>query len=144
VTGVIVDCGTDHPLQVVHAQWIYRCILVLDRNTGTLISAHKENSLKEIEHQLTLGLDGLMEEDKFLLKCNFDNFLQQKANIRSIGFSPYRRHRRSANYVRWRTGRNGCIPLEPHRKRAQLKLQYITANAYAHLHLGKLNIFQVI
>jgi hypothetical protein len=53
-------------LQVTHSQWIYRCILEHDRNTGTLISVHKEDLLKEIEHRLALGLDGLTEEDKFL------------------------------------------------------------------------------
>ncbi len=37
-----------------------------------LISAHKEDLLREIEHQLTLGHDGLAEEDRFLLECNFD------------------------------------------------------------------------
>jgi hypothetical protein len=57
-------------LQVTHAQWIYRYLLVHDRNTGTLISAQKEDLLKEIEHQLALGPNGLMEEDKFLLECN--------------------------------------------------------------------------
>jgi hypothetical protein len=40
---------------------------------GMLISAHKEMLLKEIEHQLTLGPEGLAEEDRFLLECNFDN-----------------------------------------------------------------------
>ena len=28
--------------------------------------------MKEIEHQLDLGEEGLAEEDKFLLECNFD------------------------------------------------------------------------
>jgi hypothetical protein len=37
-----------------------------------LISGHKEDLLKEIEHQLVLGPDGVTEEDKFLLECNFD------------------------------------------------------------------------
>jgi hypothetical protein len=59
-------------LQVTHTQWIYRCILVHNRTTGTLISAHKEDLLKEIKHQLTLGLKSLAEEDRFLLECNFD------------------------------------------------------------------------
>jgi hypothetical protein len=59
-------------LQVMHSQWIYRCILVHDWNTGNLISAHKEDLLKEIEHQFALGPDGLTEEDEFLLECNFD------------------------------------------------------------------------
>ncbi len=60
-------------LQVTHTQWIYQCILVHDRTTGTLISAHKEELLNEINHQLTLSPKGLAEEDKFLLECNFDN-----------------------------------------------------------------------
>jgi hypothetical protein len=55
-----------------HPQWIYRCILVHDWNTGTLTSAHKEDLLRKIEHQLAKCPDGLMEEDKSLLKCNFD------------------------------------------------------------------------
>jgi hypothetical protein len=37
-----------------------------------LISAHKEELLKEIEHQLSLGPEGLDEQDRFLLECNFD------------------------------------------------------------------------
>jgi hypothetical protein len=45
---------------------------VHDRTTGTIISSHKEELLKEIEHQLTLGPEGLSEEDRFLLECNFD------------------------------------------------------------------------
>jgi len=60
-------------LQVTHTQWIYRCMLVHDRTTGVLISAHKADLLKKIEHQLSLGPDDLTEEDRFLLECNFDN-----------------------------------------------------------------------
>jgi hypothetical protein len=59
-------------LQVTHFQWIYRCVVVHDRSTGTLVTAHKEEMMKEIEHQLELGGEGLAEEDKFLLECNFD------------------------------------------------------------------------
>ncbi len=60
-------------LQVMHTQWIYRCVLVHDRSTGTLISAHKAKLLKEIEHQLALGSECLDEEDRFMLECNFDD-----------------------------------------------------------------------
>ena len=59
-------------LQVTHTQWIYRCVLVHDRATGTLILTHKEELLKEIEHQLLLGADGLDKQDRFFLKCNFN------------------------------------------------------------------------
>jgi hypothetical protein len=59
-------------LQVTHLQWIYRCVLVHDRATGTLVSAHKEELMKEIAHQLEMGEDGLAAEDRFLLECNYD------------------------------------------------------------------------
>ncbi len=62
-------------LQVTHSQWIYRCILVHDRTTGTLILAHKDKFLKEIDHQLALGPGGLAEEDSFLLECNFKDMV---------------------------------------------------------------------
>jgi hypothetical protein len=62
-------------LQVTHSQWIYRCILVHDQTTGTLILAHKDKLLKEIEHQLSLGPEGLAEEDRFLLECNFEEMV---------------------------------------------------------------------
>jgi hypothetical protein len=60
-------------LQVVHTQWIYQSVLVHDCNTGTLILQHKEELIKEIEYQLTLGAVSLAEEDMFLLECNFKN-----------------------------------------------------------------------
>ena len=55
-----------------HCQWIYRCVLVHDRSTGTLLSAHKEELMKEIAYQLELGAEGLAEDNRFLLEYNFD------------------------------------------------------------------------
>jgi hypothetical protein len=59
-------------LRVTHFQWIYRCVLVHDRSTGTLVPAHKEDLMKEIAHQLEMGAEGLVEGDRFLLECNFN------------------------------------------------------------------------
>ena len=50
-----------HLLQITYTQWIYRCVLVHDRNTGVLLSAHKAELFKEIEHQLALGPEELAE-----------------------------------------------------------------------------------
>jgi hypothetical protein len=47
-------------------------VLLHDRTAGTIISAHKEELLKEIKHQLIIGPVGLDEEDRFLLECNFN------------------------------------------------------------------------
>ncbi len=67
ISGLIIQ-----PLQVTHFQWIYRCVLVHDRATGTLVAAHKEELMKEIAHQLKMGAEGLAEDDRFLLECNFE------------------------------------------------------------------------
>jgi hypothetical protein len=53
-----------------HGQWIYRCVLVHDCTTGTLVNQHKAEILEEITNQLSLGAESLMEDVKFLLKCN--------------------------------------------------------------------------
>ncbi len=58
-------------LQVTHFQWIYRCVLVHDRATGTLVLAHKEELMKENAHQLEMGAERLAEDNRFLLECNF-------------------------------------------------------------------------
>jgi hypothetical protein len=99
-------------LQVTHGQWIYRCVLVHDQATGTLISAHKEELLKEIEHQLGLGDEGLMEEDRFLLECNFDelattNGKQQEYWILAIQAA------REACRLRARHGRGSTTAQDP-------------------------------
>ena len=57
---------------VTHTQWIYRCVLVYDLTTSTIISAHKEELLSKIQKQLDIGPDGLDKQDRFLLECNFD------------------------------------------------------------------------
>jgi hypothetical protein len=62
-------------LQVAHGQWIYRCTLVQDCTTGTLINQHKAKLLEEITKQLSMGAELLMEDDKFLLECNLSDIL---------------------------------------------------------------------
>jgi len=91
-------------LQVTHTQWIYRCMLVHGRNTGILISAHKADILKEIEHQISLGPDDLAEEDRFLLECNFTRSRPPQGRLKVIGCwgyrQPERRHAYAANEKR--------------------------------------------
>ena len=62
-TGLITQL-----LQVTHGQWIYKCVVVHDRTTGTLVNQHKAKLLEEITKQLLMGADSLMEDDKFLLE----------------------------------------------------------------------------
>ncbi len=62
-----------HLLQVTHAQWIYQCLLVRDQTSGTIINLHKNKLLEEIANQLSMGAENLMEDDKYLLKCNLSD-----------------------------------------------------------------------
>ncbi len=57
-------------LQVIHAQWIYRYLLVHNRTSGIIINLHKTKLLEEIANQLSMGTENLMEDDKYLLECS--------------------------------------------------------------------------
>jgi hypothetical protein len=61
-------------LQVTHSQWLYRNVVVHDRTTGTLIAEHKEELLKEIDRQKDIGVDGLLQEDRYLLEINHEDW----------------------------------------------------------------------
>jgi hypothetical protein len=69
-TGLITQL-----LQITHGQWIYRCVLVHDRTTGTLVDQHKAELLEEITKQLSMGAVSLMKDDKYLLECNLLDFV---------------------------------------------------------------------
>jgi hypothetical protein len=70
-------------LQVTHAQWIYRCLLVDDRTSGTIINLHKTKLLKEIANQLSMSVENLMEYDKYLLECNLSDLATTNGEQRS-------------------------------------------------------------
>jgi hypothetical protein len=99
-------------LQVTHCQWIYRCVLVHDQATGTLISAHKEELLKEIEHQLGLGDEGLTEEDRFLLECNFDELATTNAEQQEYWILAIQAAREACR-LRARHGRSSTTAQDP-------------------------------
>jgi hypothetical protein len=50
-----------------------------------LISAHMEELLKKIKHQLSLGSKSLAEEDRFLLECYFDNITTTNGEHQEYG-----------------------------------------------------------
>ncbi len=56
-------------LQATHTQWIYRCLLVHDRTSGTIINLHKTKLLKEIANQLSMGAENLMEDKSIFLSA---------------------------------------------------------------------------
>ena len=61
-------------LQITHSQWLYRNVVVHDSTTGTLIAEHKEELLKEIDRQKDIGVDGLLQEDRYLLEINHEDW----------------------------------------------------------------------
>ena len=60
-------------LEVTHGQWIYRNLLVHDRNSGVLATKKKEDLQIEIQRQQDLGTEGLADEDKFLLEIKLED-----------------------------------------------------------------------
>ncbi len=51
-------------LEATYGQWLYRCVQIHDKVTGTRVTARKEEILQEIERQLELGTEDLLDEDQ--------------------------------------------------------------------------------
>jgi hypothetical protein len=105
-----------HLLQVTHTQWIYRCVLVHDRNTGVLILAHKADLLKEIKHQLALGPEGLHEEDRFLLECNFNDITSTTGEHQGYWLLGIQAAREAARIRNENRGEAQCRPRKRQRR----------------------------
>ena len=60
-------------LECTHGQWLYRNIVVHDRTSGDIATQRKEEIQMEIEKQQELGDNGLLREDRFLLKIKLDD-----------------------------------------------------------------------
>ena len=56
-------------LECTHGQWLYRNVMVHDRDSGTAQTLRKEQILTDIEAQLA-NSDPLSEEDQYLLEIN--------------------------------------------------------------------------
>ena len=60
-------------LKATHGQWLYRCVQIPDKVTGTRVTAHKEEIQPEIERQLELGTEALLDEDQYLAETNLND-----------------------------------------------------------------------
>ena len=60
-------------LEVTHGQWLYRNVHVHDRVSGEHAMRRKESIRAELEYQMSLGENGLAEEDRYLLELNLDD-----------------------------------------------------------------------
>ena len=60
-------------LEVTHGQWIYRNLLVHEQTSGVLATKKKEEFQIEIQRQQDLGVEGLADEDKFLLEIRLED-----------------------------------------------------------------------
>jgi hypothetical protein len=70
-TGVIIKL-----LEVVHGQWLYRCIQIHNKTRGTLVTPKKEELQKEIEEQMEQEWSDLLEEDQYLAEVNLEDLEQ--------------------------------------------------------------------
>ena len=55
-------------LETTHGMWIYRNLMIHDGVSGVLATSRKEKVQEKIEHQLELGVEGLREEDKWIME----------------------------------------------------------------------------
>ena len=60
-------------LEVVHGQWLYRNVHVHDIITGEKAMQRKESIRRELEYQMSLGENGVAEEDQYLLELDLDD-----------------------------------------------------------------------
>ena len=67
-TGLIVKL-----LEVVHGQWLYRCVQIHDKTRGTRATTKKEELQREIEAQMEQGWSDLLEEDQYLAEVNLED-----------------------------------------------------------------------
>ncbi len=65
---------TTQLLECTHSQWLYRNIIVHDRDCGTARSLRKEQILQDIERQLSCEED-LLEEDRYLMEIDVGDML---------------------------------------------------------------------
>ena len=60
-------------LEITHGQWIYCNALVHDGTTGALAMVVKEDLQRAIEDKVEKGVEGLDEQDRWLLEINLGN-----------------------------------------------------------------------
>ena len=59
--------------EATHGQWLYQCVQIHDKITGTRVTARKEEIQQEIERQLELGTEDLLDEDQYLGEIKLDD-----------------------------------------------------------------------
>ena len=72
--------------EVAQRQWIYRNLLVHDRVSGVLATKKKEELQIEIQKQQEMGVEGLADEEKFLLEIELEDLGESSGNIGRIGY----------------------------------------------------------
>ena len=57
-------------LEMIHAQWIFRCISKHHHTKGSLVMKANKDLPKEIERQLDMGVDCVADKDKWMLEID--------------------------------------------------------------------------
>ena len=101
-TGIIIKL-----LEVVHGQWLYRCVQIHDKNQGTLVTAEKEALQQEIEEQMEKGWSDLLDEDQYLAEVNLED-LEQSSSERQQYWLASIRAAREASRLRGEIANQRC------------------------------------
>ena len=62
-------------LEMTHAQWNFRCITKLHQTKRTIVLKANKDLLQEVERQLSMGVDNVSEEDRWMLELDVDQLL---------------------------------------------------------------------
>ena len=71
-------------LEITHGMWIYRNLTVHDSLSGVFANERKERLMDAIEEQLAEGVDGLREEDKWLMEVDLDAISEHSTGEKEV------------------------------------------------------------
>ena len=75
-------------MEVTHGQWLVRNFLIHDNVSGMLALERREDLQIAIEEQQKMGLDGLSEEDRYLMEINLDDLETTSGEYQAVNRQP--------------------------------------------------------
>lgn len=75
-------------MEMTHGQWLVRNFLIHDNVSGMLALERKEDLQIAIEEQQEMGMDGLAEEDRYLMEINLVDLeaMEKKVTLPYLAF----------------------------------------------------------
>jgi hypothetical protein len=94
-------------MEATHGQWLYRNVQIHDAVAGTQALTQKEAILRKIEEQKEMGIEGLLEEDQWMLEINLGDIEQSSGEQEQYWLVAIRAAREAATLTRESLGTGG-------------------------------------